>query len=119
MLYMTMSSGFAMQIHYCMGKKAGVDFYAEENDKCGKCGMKEKKAGCCSNDYKFYKLEDAHKNVSGEYPVFISTALYLNNYQAFVSFPTHFFKCKVNQSNSPPGTSSDVPIIIMNCNFRI
>ena len=24
---MTVSSGIAMEIHYCMGKQAGVDFY--------------------------------------------------------------------------------------------
>ena len=39
-LYFGVSSGVAMQIHYCMGKKAGVELYGEVNDKCGKCGMK-------------------------------------------------------------------------------
>ncbi len=115
---MMMSSGIAMQVHYCMGKKAGVDFYAKENEKCGKCGMKEKKGGCCTNDYKFYKLEDAHKNVSGEYPVFIAAALKLDNYQTLLSLPLHPFKCNVNNNNSPPGTAT-VPINIMNCIFRI
>jgi len=38
-LYMGVSSGIAMEIHYCMGKKAGVEFYGSSTDKCGKCGM--------------------------------------------------------------------------------
>jgi len=59
---MTVSSGVAMEIHYCMGKQAGVDLYANKADKCGRCGMKEKK-GCCSDVHKFVKLDDSHKNV--------------------------------------------------------
>lgn len=61
---MSVSTGIAMEIHYCMGKKAGVDFYKSDSDLCGKCGMKENKSGCCSDDHKFYKLNNAHKNSS-------------------------------------------------------
>ncbi|MEI8059070.1 MAG: hypothetical protein WCG67_02835 [Ferruginibacter sp.] len=60
---MTLSCGIAMEIHYCMGSKAGIDFYGATKDTCSKCGMKEKK-GCCHDEYKFYKIEDAYKNVS-------------------------------------------------------
>jgi hypothetical protein len=62
MIYMVVSSGIAMEIHYCMGKQAGIEFYASSSDKCGKCGMKEKK-GCCNDEHKFYKLNDSHKTV--------------------------------------------------------
>jgi len=59
---MTVSSGIAMEIHYCMGEKAGVDFYKNTTDKCGRCGMKEvDKKGCCSDDHKFVKIEDSHQ----------------------------------------------------------
>jgi len=45
-VYMAVSSGIAMEIHYCMGKKAGVEFYGSSSDRCGKCGMKDTKTGC-------------------------------------------------------------------------
>lgn len=64
---MLVSSGIAMEIHYCMGKEAGVDFFASRSDKCGKCGMEEQnKAGCCKDDHHFFKLSDDHKNVSND-----------------------------------------------------
>ncbi len=59
---MTVSTGIAMEIHYCMGEKAGIGFYNTDNEKCGRCGMTEKEGGCCSDEHKFYKLNDSHKN---------------------------------------------------------
>jgi hypothetical protein len=61
---MSVTTGVAMDIHFCMGEKAGVDFYSSDNGFCGKCGMKEKKSGCCSDEHQFYKLNTAHKAVS-------------------------------------------------------
>ena len=67
-MYMTVSSGIAMEIHYCMGEKAGVDFYKDSDDKCGRCGMKEQnKKGCCSDDHKFFKLDDSHQKAVNDY----------------------------------------------------
>lgn len=60
-LYLGMSSGIAMELHYCMGKLAGIEWFSSDNDRCGRCGMKEKKGGCCSDEHKFVKLQDAHK----------------------------------------------------------
>lgn len=61
-MYMAVSSGIAMEIHYCMGDKAGVDFYKKSSDKCGRCGMtNDEKAGCCSDDHKFLKIHDSHQ----------------------------------------------------------
>jgi len=65
---MTVSSGIAMEIHYCMGEIAGTDLYSTGSDKCGRCGMKEQnKKGCCHDDHKFYKLEDSHKKAVNDY----------------------------------------------------
>ena len=63
-MYMAVSSGIAMEIHYCMGERAGVDFYKKNNDKCGRCGMaNEDKSGCCSDDHLFLKIHDSHQKV--------------------------------------------------------
>jgi hypothetical protein len=63
-LYLAVSSGVVLEVHYCMGKVAGVELYGGHNDQCGKCGMKEQKGGCCSDQLKVYKLEDVHKQVN-------------------------------------------------------
>ncbi len=65
-LYLGMSSGIAMELHYCMGRLAGIEWFSSDNDRCGRCGMKEKKGGCCSDEYKFVKLQDAHKQTGND-----------------------------------------------------
>ena len=118
MLYMTMSSGIAMEIHYCMGKQAGIDFYDTAIEKCGRCGMKEKKGGCCSDEHKFYKLADAHKNVSSDDNVFVSpmAALIL---QPSLYPPVMPGNRKNLLHTILPQSDSGPPIFIRNCVFRI
>jgi hypothetical protein len=80
-MYMTVSSGIAMEIHYCMGEKTGVDFYTDSNDKCGRCGMKEqKKKGCCSDEHKFLKLDDSHQKAISEYNFNVGEVAILTSY---------------------------------------
>ncbi len=116
---MLLSCGVAMEIHYCMGKKAGVELYGSQSDTCGKCGMTEtEKGGCCNDEHQFYKIEDSHKNVSNDislippvtevdfgHPVF--------NWQLPCKNVTEVFA-----NHSPPiysGTSAN----ILHCVFRI
>ena len=117
-LYLGVSSGIAMEIHYCMGKKSGVDFYGENGKKCGKCGMKEKK-GCCSDEHKFLKLSDSHKNVSNEISFSLPAIALVP-----VGIPLNCVRFNAApavdalKNNSPPiytGPSA----CIMNCVFRI
>ena len=69
---MTVSSGIAMEIHYCMGKKRELIFTKLTDDKCGRCGMKEQnKKGCCSDEHKFYKLDDSHQKAINDYNLII------------------------------------------------
>jgi len=63
---MVVSSGIAVELHYCMGDKAGMELFGSSSDTCGKCGMTEKDAGCCHDEFKFYKISDSHKTVSNK-----------------------------------------------------
>jgi hypothetical protein len=116
-LYLGVSSGIAMEIHYCMGKKAGVNLYGNGNDKCGKCGMKEKK-GCCNDEHKFYKLNDSYKNVSNDLNFETPVAVITN------SFPLYDFILadkladdKINNHSPPLYTKQSA--CILNCVFRL
>ncbi|MEO5890756.1 MAG: hypothetical protein ABIQ31_10910 [Ferruginibacter sp.] len=118
MLYMGVSSGIAMEIHYCMGKKAGIDFYGDQKDKCGKCGMKGKKGGCCNDEHKFIKLNDVYKNVSNELVFGIPDVAVLHSYNIYqVNFQPDAASRAV-KNHSPPNYTKP-SACILNCVFRL
>lgn len=118
-LYLGVSSGIAMEIHYCMGSKAGVEFYGGHSEKCGKCGMKESKAGCCNDEHKFYKLEDLHKKASNEVSFDAPVVIISNNRPVFEFLLTEqAADAKIN-NHSPPPLDNTPSICIINCVFRI
>jgi hypothetical protein len=117
-VYMVVSSGIAMEIHYCMGKKAGQDFYGTYNDKCGKCGMKGKKGGCCNDEHKFVKLEDSHKNVYNTIDFAIKEIAVVTTYPLYNwQLPNDVTVVVVNNHSPPDYTGPSASI--MNCVFRI
>ncbi len=117
-LYMAVSSGIALEIHYCMGKKAGMELYGSSSDKCGKCGMTEKKTGCCHDEHKFYKLKDSHKSVSNEISFTAGEIALLSNEEVYDwQIPAAADLPSVN-NHSPPGYTAP-SACIMNCVFRL
>jgi hypothetical protein len=116
-LYLAVSSGVAMEIHYCMGKKAGMDLYGAGNDKCHKCGMKEKK-GCCSDENKFYKLNDSHKNVSNDLNFEIPVAVITNIYPSF-NFLLSDLQAEEKINNHSPPIYNRPSACVLNCVFRL
>jgi hypothetical protein len=117
-LYLSVSSGIAMEIHYCMGEKAGVEFYGNNNDKCGKCGMTEKKNGCCNDEHKFYKLDDLHKKTSNEVSFEIPEIIAKNNYPVFNFLLVLSPQYNHSNNHSPP-IYNRPSACILNCIFRI
>lgn len=113
-----MSSGIAMEVHYCMGKKSGVDFYATEDSKCGNCGMKEKNDGCCHDEHKFVKLDTDHKNISGDIYLKVPVVAVLPtvNFDHQQFLPSQIIP--VPKANAPPDLPKD-EICIYKCVFRI
>lgn len=116
-MYLGVSSGFAMEIHYCMGKMAGVDFYKTETATCNRCGMKAKK-GCCNDVHKFYKLADAHKNIVNDLQ-FQSPVVFIVPQYALLKAPA-LLPVAINYSgNLSPPFYSCCAVYIRNCVFRI
>ena len=116
---MMSSTGIAMEVHYCMGQKAGVDFFKVENEKCKKCGMTEKKGGCCNDEHKFYKLNSECKNASPYLlsPSFNVDAILVQTKDFyFLQIPANGLK--VVSGGYPPDKNSP-RIYILNCVFRI
>ena len=116
--YLMVASGFAMEIHYCMGKRSGVDLYGSASEKCGMCGMKEKKTGCCHDEHKFYKLTDSHKNVTNN--------ISFETGEVALAIPVPVFDWSFSIDNTiisnrnfspPPDTGPSA--CILNCVFRL
>ena len=117
-LYMTVSSGIAMEIHYCMGKQAGVEFYGSSDDKCGKCGMTDKKSGCCHDEHKFYKLSDSHKTVSNDINFTADEIAIVNEHPLFNwQSPASGALIAINNNSPPDHTGPSA--CVMNCVFRL
>lgn len=106
-----------VNIHYCMGKVAEVNYGHDEQTKCGKCGM-DQKNGCCQTEHKLLKADGDQlfvqtSNINYSLPAVIS-----DSYSGFnvSSYPgrDHYF----SQYHSPPdvrGTDLGVYISV----FRI
>jgi hypothetical protein len=115
-IYLTVSTGVAMNIHYCMGKIASVDLI-HSSEKCSKCGMKTK-GGCCKDEFKIVKLGDTHKLISNEILIF-SPVAFIDDSKS--NFDTNLFSQNIrseHNNHSPPG-SPGVSLNILYSVFRI
>lgn len=118
-LYLAVSSGLVVEIHYCMGKKVGstISVTEKETHFCDKCGMDSQSNGCCHNDLKFYKLQDSHKQVSAYYIINAPVAI-LPSYDTFNAAVATVTNHKTVLCNSPPN-SGQPSLCVLNCVFRI
>lgn len=109
-------------MHYCMNEFVGWNlWHGDKENECGKCGMKEKKGGCCKDEHKQLKLsaDQIHNQLKAfvfeqflapviltDYPVYNFT----QPQSAAVIFP---------KSNAPPNRWRNVPLYLSNCVFLI
>ncbi|TDH27917.1 hypothetical protein EXU57_05475 [Segetibacter sp. 3557_3] len=116
-LYLAVSSGFVLNVHYCMGKVSGVSV-DNVNPKVCSCAKPKKKSACCSSTFKLIKLEDAHKaaaitayqsSIQGVLPV---TPSFINPVLPEASL-------LVKPVRGSPPLSSASNIYLRNCVFRI
>lgn len=61
--YLAVASGVTVNLHYCMGELASVEYghEAEGEGDCGKCRMPDNNNACCHTDSKLIKLQDDHQ----------------------------------------------------------
>ena len=115
-LYLSITSGFVLNMHYCMNKLSSVDLQYTHDDVCGKCGMKNKD-GCCKDEIKIVKLADEHKYVVAAQQLSLAVPVV-----KIYSVPSFSLTAQENQvitkANSPPLLTSP-DIYLNNCVFRI
>lgn len=121
-VYLTVSSGATVHLHYCMGELVSIGVLPDKNDKCGKCGKGKidgKNNGCCKDEYKQLKIEKDQKATESAVQTMQSEA---------VQMPVSFFDTPVNNFSSlteknpyghAPPRSAAVAVYIRNCIFLI
>jgi|SRR3954470_6538020 len=112
-LYLGLTTGLAVNIHYCMGEISQVQFETyNDNDLC------KTKMPCCGHDYHFVKVSDEHQQTSTDLnlntPVADSHSFILASDEISSSIVQH----NTAKANSPP-LLNDPGIYIQNCVFRI
>lgn len=115
-IYLTVSSGVSMTIHYCMGKVSSVELLTH-TEKCGKCGMKTN-SGCCKDEVKVFKIDDSHKLITNDIKIFTPVSI-VNNSTIF--FEPIFLNTPITSDfkNHSPPISQGISLCILNSVFRI
>lgn len=64
LLYVTVSSGFTVHLHYCMGELVESNLSHSHESTCGGCGMEKDDPsadGCCKDEHKLLKVDQDKK----------------------------------------------------------
>ena len=117
--YGSTTIGATIHLHYCMSEFVGLSLWHDGKDsKCGKCGMKEKKGGCCKDEHKQLKLKTEYQiNAITQYFQFIDTQVLLTPVAEF-NFKGTAGSLTFPVSNAPPKIPKE-RLYILHCFFLI
>lgn len=120
LVYLTVSSGATVNLHYCMGNLMSWDLSAKSKSKCGSCGMeKTGHKGCCHDEHKQLKIEKDQKTTESSFKFLTINADAI--VVPFIDLPVINLYSAVldNPATHSPPLSGSVPIFLLNRNFRI
>ncbi len=121
LIYGVTSVGATVHLHYCMNQFVGWELsHNKEDDKCGKCGMKDKKAGCCKDEHKQIKLSSDQKDQQIKDLVLPTNLAPATIPTSFIQLPAHFEPNTIvpfTPQISPP--RQNIALFISYCSFLI
>ena len=117
MSYIASTNGMVRSIHFCMNKvvDSEISLSDKSHEKCPKCGMEEKRTGCCSDEQSIVKLDTNHQSseVGFEAPIFFLITLEATCFVESISFTkASFHKDLIREFSS-------VPIYKRDCSYLI
>ncbi|MFY0254840.1 HYC_CC_PP family protein [Chitinophaga sp. 30R24] len=118
-LYITLTSGVAVNVHYCMGKLASVEWQDTPADHCQKCGKPAKGMDCCKDEFKFCKVTESHQAAKVLQQGF-NPGVDLQLPVRILNIPAAFTQQLIAgvYPHDPPEPAT-TPIFLKNCIFRI
>jgi hypothetical protein len=119
LIYGSATMGATIHMHYCMNEFVGWSLWHGEKEKeCGKCGMKEKKGGCCKDEHKQVQLKTEHqKSATAQYIQFLDVPALITPVADF-SFKVTPTSLAFPVSNAPPKIPRE-RLYILHCVFLI
>ena len=93
-------------------------WHGKKDKECGKCGMKEKKEGCCKDEHKQIKLKSEHqKSVTTQYIQFLDFPALVSPIVGF-SLKRTPISLDFPVPHAPPGITR-ARLYMLNCFFLI
>ncbi len=117
-LYLGVSSGATVNLHYCMGKLVSWDLSGDSNDKCPDCGMKKTGRNCCNDQHKLIKVSNDQKVSDMAYQLAQFAAIAPNQYAELPALPVASITTKNPSTHAPPRPGK-VALYLRNCIFLI
>jgi hypothetical protein len=118
-LYFVVSSGFTVNLHYCMDKFHSWELGATEKDSCEKCGMTTQKSnGCCRDEVKVMKLQQDQVSAATAIYQFSAPAIPASFVPEFLLPVIKTVSIQEDRINGPPIISKQ-DIYLNNCVFRL
>jgi hypothetical protein len=116
-MYLGLSSGLAVNIHYCMGKVTDVDVN-NYSDKSCVCNMKGGTMPCCGHFYELVKVNDEHQVVASSFS-FKAPEITVHNFDNLMTVLALPQTCINSSAAYIPPLLSRPDIYIQNCVFKI
>lgn len=117
-IYLAISSGIVVNIHYCMGKMSSVKLQAWAPNTCA-CGKKAApKSGCCKTELKVVKVQDAQKIAYADHTLDAPVAVVVRQLNLLQTPFVNSSPAVVPSEHSPPLLSAQ-DTYLRNCVFRI
>ena len=117
-LYFTASSGMVINMHYCMGKLSSVEVENFSVKSC-MCGPQEPKSGCCGDEIKVLKVNNAHQASVADFEVKIPVVSLATNTSLFDVSKLQGQQVSRPLTHDPPPELSGPPSHILHCVFLI
>ena len=117
-VYSAATIGATVHLHYCMDKFVGWSLLDKEKGaKCVKCGMTEKKGGCCKDEKTQLKLEKNYqKSSAAKYVPLVAAPALLTSFDTYnYKVPTAVYHNPF--SHAPPHIPKRLHLL--NCVFLI
>jgi hypothetical protein len=118
-LYITLTSGFTVNAHYCMGKLASVNFKSQADDVCNMCSKSGKKGKCCKDEYKYCKVDVSSHQVAKVQQSSEPSVKVLSLPVIIVPVPALIVTHLTTFNNHGPPDYDHTPLYIQYCTYLI
>jgi hypothetical protein len=103
-----------------MNELAGWSLLHSEDEKCGKCGMTEKKGSCCKDEHKSFQVKTEHQKAdAAKFIHFIASPAVVSGIYVYTDNTLYNLLAITYPVSHAPPISAATPLFIQHCSFLI